>query len=249
MTRRATRRVTRRSSRGQAGFTLVELLLAVTLMSLLLALAYGGLRAASRASQSGQEVLAESSRLRVTHQFIRKQMNLMLPLSFVGQGGEEGELVRFEGDTDRITYVGPMPGYLARGGPQVQQLAFVDGPEGLELQFSHAPLLGYEPEALLDREPVVLLTELQDGGFEFLLEDEEAETLEWVSVWEEPGLVPRAVRLDVRFDDAAPVHWPPLVASVRLDPSAVVPGSGSGDTYAERIQEMIRNSRSNEKRD
>jgi general secretion pathway protein J len=236
-------------TRRQAGFTLVELLLAVTLMSLLLALAYGGLRAASRASQSGQEVLAESSRLRVTHQFIRKQMNLMLPLSFVGQDGEVGELVRFEGDAGRIIYVGPMPGYLARGGPQVQQLAFVDGPDGLELQFSHAPLLGFEPEALLDRDPVVLLGELQDGGFEFLWEDEEGESLEWVSVWEEPGLMPRAVRLDVRFGDSAAVHWPPLVASVRLDPSSVVPGSGSSDTYAERIQEMIRSSRSEDRRD
>ena len=236
-------------TRRQAGFTLVELLLAVTLMGLLLALAYGGLRAASRASQSGQEVLADSSRLRVTHQFIRKQVNLMLPLSFVGQSGEIGELVRFEGDADRITYVGPMPGYLARGGPQVQQLAFVDGPDGLELQFSHAPLIGFEPEALLDREPVVLLTELQDGGFEFLLEDQEAESLEWISVWEEPALMPRAVRLDVQFAETASVHWPPMVASVRLDPSAVVPGSGSGDTYAERIQEMIRNSRSGDRRD
>jgi general secretion pathway protein J len=236
-------------TRRQAGFTLVELLLAVTLMGLLLAMAYGGLRAASRASLNGQEVLAQSSRLRVTHQFIRKQMNLMLPLSFVGQTGEVDELVRFEGDASRIIYVGPMPGYLARGGPQVQQLAFVDGQEGLELQFSHAPLLGFEPEALLDRDPVVLLTELQDGGFQFLLEDEEAQSQEWVSVWEEPALMPRAVRLDVRFAEASTVHWPPLVASVRLDPSAVVPGAGSGDTYAERIQEMIRNSRSGDKRD
>ncbi len=236
-------------TRRQAGFTLVELLLAVTLMGLLLALAYGGLRAASQASRSGQEVLAESSRLRVTHQFIRKQMNLMLPLSFVGQGGETEDLVRFEGDASRITYVGPMPGYLARGGPQVQQLAFVNGPDGLELQFSHAPLLGYEPEALLEREPVVLLTELQDGAFEFLLEDPEADSLEWISAWEEPAIMPKAVRLDLQFSDGAPVHWPPLVASVRLDPSAVVPGTGSGDTYAERIQEMIRNSRSNKQRD
>lgn len=236
-------------SRRQAGFTLVELLLAVTLMGLLLALAYGGLRAASRASQSGQEVLAESSRLRVTHQFIRKQMNLMLPLSFVGQSGELDELVRFEGDADRMTFVGPMPGYLARGGPQVQQLAFVEGEDGLELQFTHAPLIGFEPEALLERDPVVLLTDLQGGAFEFLLEDIEAESMEWVSLWEEPVLMPRAVRLDLRFEEGAPVHWPPLVASVRLDPSAVVPGSGSGDTYAERIQEMIRNSRSGDGRD
>ncbi len=101
----------------------------------------------------------------------------------------------------------------------------------------------------MGRDPVVLLTELQDGGFEFLLEDQEEQSQEWVSVWEDPGIMPRAVRLDVRFAEASTVHWPPLVASVRLDPSAVVPGSGSGDTYAERIQEMIRNSRSDDRKD
>ena len=37
-------------SRAARGFTLVELLLAMTLMSMLLALAYGGLRASTRAT-------------------------------------------------------------------------------------------------------------------------------------------------------------------------------------------------------
>ncbi len=49
------------------------------------------------------------------------------------------------------------------------------------------------------------------------------------------------------FEDDARVHWPPLVASSRLDPSAIVPGAG-GDTYAEKIQEMIRNSRGGDER-
>ena len=40
------------------GFTLVELLLAITLMSILLALTYSGLRAASRSSERGEALLA-----------------------------------------------------------------------------------------------------------------------------------------------------------------------------------------------
>ena len=66
------------------GFTLVELLLAVTLMATLLALAYSGLRAATAASERGQQMLEQSGRLRITHQFIRRQFNLMLPLAFTG---------------------------------------------------------------------------------------------------------------------------------------------------------------------
>jgi general secretion pathway protein J len=232
-----------RASHGQSGFTLVELLLAVTLLGLLLALAYGGLRAASRASDSGQQVLEETSRLRITHQFIRKQFNLMLPLGFEATDEEPPVRVTFVGDRDRVIFVGPMPGYLARGGPQVQQFELREGARGLQLEFSHAPLQEFERERLLDRDPVVLLDGLSGGGFSYraAVEEGDDEPAEWVESWEEQAMMPESVRLDIAFGEDTAVRWPALVASARLHPSAVVPGSGSGDTYAERIQQMIRN--------
>jgi prepilin-type N-terminal cleavage/methylation domain-containing protein len=63
------RQATRSSHR--AGFTLVELLLALTLMSMLLALAYGGLRAATRATDRGQNILEDSSRIRMAIRYRR----------------------------------------------------------------------------------------------------------------------------------------------------------------------------------
>lgn len=230
-------------NRRQAGFTLVELLLAVTLMSLLLALAYGGLRAASRASESGQEVLSESSRLRITHQFVRKQLNLMLPLAFEDSETEPPVRVSFEGDASRVLFVGPMPGYLARGGPQVQLMEFVDGAQGLQLQFSHAPLLGFERAMLLERDPVVLLEGIAGGGFSFLTYDEEGLPMDWVESWEEQPQPPTVVRLDLEFAEDSAVDWPPLISAAKLDPSTVVPGAGGGENYAERIQEMIQGQR------
>lgn len=229
--------------RQQTGFTLVELLLAVTLMGLLLALAYGGLRAASKASESGQVVLSESSNLRITHQFVRKQLNLMLPLAFEDTETDPPLRVSFEGDANRVLFVGPMPGYLARGGPQVQLMELVPGEEGLQLQFSHAPLLGFEREMLLDRDPVVLLEGVERGGFSFLSYDEEGEPSGWVEQWDEQPQPPTVVRLELDFPDTVSVDWPPLVSAARLDPSTVIPGGGGGETYAERIQEMIQGQR------
>ena len=113
-----------------SGFTLVELLLALTLMSMLLALAYGGLRAATRATDRGQTILEDSSRIRMAHQFVRKQLNQVLPLTFA-QSEDGSERTVFLGETDRIRFVAPMPGYLGFGGPQVQDLAIVRGEDSL----------------------------------------------------------------------------------------------------------------------
>lgn len=233
-----------------SGFTLVELLLAMTLMGLLLALAYGGLRAAWKASDSGQLMLEQSGKLRITHQFVRKQLNLMLPLAFEA-GEEEGrERVVFEGAPEQVMFVGPMPGYLARGGPQVQVLQLVDGEQGINLQFLHAPLQGFEREWLSDVEPVVLLEGLDSASFEYLELDELGQPAGWVADWETPIIMPAAVRLDLQFPEGYTVHWPELVSTTRLDSMAVSNSSGltGSETYSQRIQDMIRRSGDNKDR-
>lgn len=226
----------------QSGFTLVELLLAITLMGLLLALAYGGLRAAWKASESGQVMLEQSGKLRITHQFIRKQLNLMLPLAF-STGAEVGqERVVFVGGPGEVIFVGPMPGYLARGGPQVQMLRFIDGREGLDLQFLHAPLQDFQLEWLAEVEPVVLLEGLDSGAFEFLEFDQQGQPVGWVPDWANTAVLPAAVRLDLQFPEGYTVHWPELVASARLDATAVGGAANGTETYSQRIQDMIRRS-------
>ena len=158
-------------NRTAGGFTLVELLLAITLMSMLLALAYGGLRAATQASERGQVMLEASGQIRTTHQFIRRQLNQMQPLPFGVMDDLDDTRVVFEGSGRHIQFVAPMPGYLGKGGPQVQLLQITQGAEGDELLFSHALLLGFDPDRLFDREPIVLLEGIDRHPAEVLQPD------------------------------------------------------------------------------
>ena len=208
-------------ARKQSGFTLVELLLAITLMSMLLALAYGGLRASARATERGQVILEESGRIRMAHQFVRKQLNQMVPLVFLQDEVQEQERTVFEGSSDAIRFVGPMPGYLGFGGPQVQELALVPGERGTALVLSHALLQGFEESNLYEREPIVLIDHIDQASFSFLGFDEEGELAEWSNTWEDPASMPVAVSLDLEFEEEVFTSWPLLVASVRVDASAL----------------------------
>jgi len=202
------------------GFSLVELLLALTLMSMLLALAYGGLRASIRATDKGQVILEDSSRIRMAHQFVRKQMNQMLPLVFAES---EDKLLRsvFEGGRDRIRYVAPMPGYLGFGGPQVQELAFVSGEKGMELVLSHALLQGFEEQHLYERAPIVLVDNIEKAEFAFLTRNELGDLTPWLSEWVDTSLLPEAVAVYIEFNEDVYIGWPLLTASVRVDSSAL----------------------------
>lgn len=232
-----------KAPRFTAGFTLVELLLAITLMSILLALTYTGLRAATRSSQRGELLLAAGGELRASHQFIRRQLNQMLPLSFAETDDAEALRIVFEGDARHIQYVAPMPGYLGAGGPQVQLVEVVsDGDGELVIQFSHALLQGFTEDRLLDRDPVILLEGVSSAGFEFLGMDDEGELTGWFTSWDQVDILPVAVRLDVEFSEDLNLLWPELTAGVRVDEQALqgVAGSLGRPTYEQSIKDLIK---------
>ena len=230
------------NSQRVTGFTLVELLLAITLMSILLGLTYTGLRAAARSSERGEIILAAGGEMRASHQFVRRQINQMLPLSFAVTDDIDAVRIVFVGDANHIQYVAPMPGYLGSGGPQVQLLELASDNEGNVLQFSHALLQGYEEGHLFERDPVILLEKVESAGFEFLGQDEDGEVTGWVSSWDKPDILPVAVRLNLEFSDETQMLWPELVAGVRLDESAVTGRGGRvrNNTYQQRIQDLIK---------
>ncbi len=231
--------------RRNSGFTLVELLLAVTLLSILLALTYGGLQAATRTTDRGQKILEESGRLRMAHQFVRKQINQAIPLGFNQQEdtasamGEPPLTEVFAGRPDSIRFVGPMPGYLGFGGPQVQELNIIDGENGQELVLSHALLQGFEDASLDERAPIVLIDHIASAEFSFLARDEEGEVAGWVTDWEETAKLPLAVALDIQFEEGAYTDWPLLVAAVKIDASAVEGALEGEDTYQSAVRELI----------
>jgi len=226
-------------SRHTAGFTLVELLLAITLMSILLGLTYTGLRAATRSAERGEKILAAGGEMRAAHQFLHRQLNQMLPLPFYVEDGRQGIRFVFEGDANHIQFVAPMPGYLGAGGPQVQLLEIGHDNEGGFLQFSNALLQGFEQQRLYDRPPVILLQNVDSAGFEFLGRDQDGELTGWVSSWDQQDKLPVAVRLNLEFSGESTLRWPDLVAGVRIDESAVKGRSGSA-TYQKSIQDLIK---------
>ena len=221
------------------GFTLVEMLLAMTLMGMLLALTYGGMRAATRATDKGQEILEDSSRIRMAHQFVRRQLTQMLPLAFDEDPGSE-ERVVFVGNERAVRFVAPMPGYLGFGGPQVQELMFEPGENGLELVLTHALLQGFDEAFLYEQEPIFLLGEIADARFSYLGRDENGAPDGWSGTWDRVSELPAAVSLEISFNEEVYIQWPLLTTSVRVDGIGSAGQSGViSEDYSTTIRDLI----------
>lgn len=207
--------------RQAGGFTLIEVVVALSLLAFGLALTFGTLRGASRATERADATAARSERLRAVQGFVRTQAGGALPIAYeIDPATGEGRYVR--GDAQRLEFVAAMPGYLSRGGPYLQTLELRPGREGKQLVFSFRLLT---PDGPLDaeREPKVLLDGIADGGFEFRTINDQGSAGDWRSDWQARGQMPPLMRLKLRFNDSRE-HWPDLVVALRL--GAAFTGTG-----------------------
>lgn len=207
--------MTRRQLR-QRGFTLVEVLLAMIIVSLILVGAYSGLRTGTRAVDRGEQVVDLNNHLRIVSRFLRTQMMQMMPLQIPSDDAfEDNSVVFFEGDDRGMRFAGPMPGYLSNGGPHEQRI-FIDRGE---LLFEHS-VLNHEEEWRMGepRDPVVLLSGIDRARFEYLAppEGDEEEPV-WVSDWETPSVLPMMIRLEIDMDPETRVVWPTMEVRPRID--------------------------------
>ena len=208
-----------RSTTG--GFTLIEVMLAITLLALLLAGTFGAIRTTVRGMHSGEAAIDRTSRVRVAQEFMRRQISRILPLAY----GEDttGARIVFEGDATSMRFVAAMPGYLSKGGPYVQTLELVGGGSGgRQLQFGNEMLNGFDLEEGRppENEPVVLLDQIRSGKFEYRTLDEDGELTDWSDQWDDPATTPVMVRIHLEMREEAQVTFPDLDVPLLIDVSA-----------------------------
>lgn len=199
--------------RRARGFSLVEVMLATALLATGIALAFATFANAAKATERAEEMAQRNERLRAVQGFLRRQVEgtLPLPYEFVEA---TGEATIFECDGRVLRLVSTMPGYLSRGGPQLQTFELVRGESGLRLEFTHQLLT---PDGALDpeREPEVLLDGIAEARFEVRTLADDGEPGDWVDDWPNEDQIPRLVRLKLRMRDPRS-QWPDLVAAPRL---------------------------------
>lgn len=208
--------------RFSAGFTLLEVMLATMLLALLLAGTYGAIRTAVRSMHSGEAAIDRTNRLRVAEEFMRRQVSRIMPLAF-GRDQSTNTNFVFEGKGDLMRFVAPMPGYLSKGGPYVQTLAFAGNRHGgKQLLFTDAMLNGFDLDKKeTDTQPSILLDQIQDGRFEYRTLDENGQLTDWSDQWDDPGVTPVMVRIEVSMLPEARVEFPTMEIPLLLDVGAM----------------------------
>ena len=97
----------------QQGFTLLELLIALTLLGLILVLLFGGLRLGVRSWDASQKQVDSLNSVRSLENFLRREMSVAYPYRW--KAGPTRR-VAFLGERDKLSFVAQLPSRVG-GGP------------------------------------------------------------------------------------------------------------------------------------
>ena len=193
----------------QRGFTLLEIMIVLSLLGVLLALVGGALLGANRAVFKAQRYTVSLDETRAAHQFLRNAISEALPLDITEDDSQaEGFFI---GTAERLQFVATLPGVLGGG---IQRFTLQRVEQDLQVAFSQ---LESHTNALRDQ-PQVLLHNVEALQFSYRGVSPLGQPTGWLSVWPWPKRLPAAVRIDASVN--GPLPWVTQVIALRLNLSS-----------------------------
>ncbi|WP_426139849.1 prepilin-type N-terminal cleavage/methylation domain-containing protein [Pseudomonas sp. DWP3-1-2] len=194
----------------QRGFTLLEIMLVLSLLGVLLTLVGGALLGANRAVLKAQRYTTSLDEMRAAQRFLRSSIGQALPLDSSEDDSESSGF--FVGSAGRLAFVATLPGELG-GGIQLHTLAL----KGTDLQVAFAQVQSTADGTVAKPwgDPQVLVRNVQSLNLSYRGVTPKGEATGWMSDWPWPTRLPRAVRIDAQVN--GPVPWLTEVVALRLD--------------------------------
>ncbi len=204
-------------ARRQVGFTLIELVAAITLLAVLATILMGTVRGAERSTSAANDAVERTEQYARTQAFLREHISGVLPMRW---RREVQQPLKFSGKSSSLTYFAPVTSQIAEGGVMWWELALSKAGQKSQLvlrrqaadpeEKSVPDLSAAEPIVLADNIDALSISYFDSGDDP--LNNPDAGT--WLDSWDENARMPAIIA--IRVTEAGAKRWPDLYIPVKL---------------------------------
>ena len=207
-----------------AGFTLLEMLIGLTLLGVLLILIYSALNIGLRAWDTGDQRASEASHQRIVQSFLRRELAQVFPIRWRGIAESR---IAFEGSNKDIKFVTALNlgASVKEGGLQWGHLYLADDTtadgkrrQSLFLKRASFDLHAKDWSGLDEAKPTRLIEGVKEIGISYFGAENDTTDAKWADEWNLPQRVPLLVKISLKTDLGRDV--PDLVVALKLGEEA-----------------------------
>ncbi|MGZ4958411.1 MAG: prepilin-type N-terminal cleavage/methylation domain-containing protein [Methylomonas sp.] len=215
------------------GFTLIEMLIAMTLLSVMVVLLFSSLNIAAESWNAGEGKIIEVNKKAVVYQFFKRHLTTIRPaLAEAKQdnagapvagnemvdtnNGMGGAQLLFRGQHQAMRFVGALPAASARKGLQVFEIA-AGRAEPSTIMVTLSPYQKTEPG---ESKPEVLLEHVKDFAFSYFGKKDNVSEAVWQDEWTSFDHLPQLIKVGIALEDGS--YWPDMVFRLKITGLAAV---------------------------
>lgn len=200
---------------GSNGFTIVELLVAITLVGVIMTLVFSSIWTARRSWDAVVGKIDNTDSMRLVQGFLRRSLAQSRTV-FIQH--EDGQRVVFQGDSTWLQFVAPAPVQQQdKAGLYLYTLRFVAsdaGKEQLQLAYQNytADIVALENNET--EEAIVLIGDVKEAEITYFGREAEDGIVRWQTYWDRKGDLPELVRVRITIGDEGD-EWPEMVIPIK----------------------------------
>lgn len=207
------------------GFTLIEVLIAMTLLSIMVVLLFGSLKICADSWEKGESKMTDVNEVAVVYNFFQQHLSTTLP---VWNDFSQGEKVfSFQGKTQSLQFISTFPASAGKSGLQLFSLSLQEEDKEQVIKVTLSPFVpsaGGKKEQ--HKEEVTLIGHVNDLTLAYFGSEEGANESSWMNEWLEKSVLPRLVKINIKLDNG--IFWPEMIIDLKVTGATDNAGLGAG---------------------
>ena len=225
------RKTQAQSSSRQYGFTLIEVLIAMTLLSIMVVLLFSSLRICAQSWEQGENKITEVNEVAVVYNFFQRHLSSAIPL-WDDFTKKEERTFSFQGKKQSLQFVSAFPASAGRSGMQLFSIEQQQEDDEQVIKVTLTPFFPAAEGEEWQSEEVVLLRHVSDFSLSYfgVAVDDGGEN-SWQDEWLERDAQPQLVKISINTENG--VFWPEIIIELK-----VAGGAGGEDLGANTANDI-----------
>jgi general secretion pathway protein J len=203
----------RRHAGGEAGFTLIEVLVALVLFSLLVMLLFDNVRFGLQAWQHGSTNAEQFEHSLVTQDLLRRLIGNIYPMYVTESGGQRQ--IDFDGSKTAVSFLGNAPIVMGGAGRFRFKVLVEQKQSRTDLVLSATPELA-SPQGSSTTTRTLLLSDIDRAEFSYFDAAATGQSAQWRDSWTQRSTLPGLVRIRIGLHSGDARFWPELLIAPRI---------------------------------
>ena len=216
-----------RTNQASKGFTLIEVLIAMTLLSIMMVLLFTSLKICADSWEKGESKITDVNEIAVVYNFFQRDLSVAKPL-WNDFPAEEEKTFSFQGGTQSLQFVSAFPASAGRSGLQLFSLNLLEEDNERIINVTIVPFVPMTEGAKWHKEEVTLIKHVSDFTLAYFGSADGVSEGTWTEEWLNKEVLPRLVKINIKLENGS--YWPEMIIDLKVTGTTDNAGLGTGNT-------------------